>query len=330
MAAYVVRRLALVLPLLLIVSFVSFVAVDLMPGDYVTRLEVSPEFSTETIERFRSEFGLDRSVIARYGLWLRNLLMRGDFGTSFETSRPVFESLFLGGRLGRTVLISGTTILFMWLVAIPLGVFAAVHVGRMVDRVLAAAGFVILSVPGFLVGLVLMWFLVSVLHTGAHGLGVGGLVDGRFIGEPLTWAKVGSILWHLWPVWIVVGLSGAVGLMRVTRGAVLDELGKQYVVAARARGVGERSVLYRHAFKNAVNPLISILGMQLPRLVGGSLVASILFGLQTVEGAFWTAIQRQDTYVILGGLLFFGLFLTLGNLMADLLLAWADPRVRFD
>jgi peptide/nickel transport system permease protein len=330
MAAYALRRLLLVACLLLIVSFVSFLAVDLMPGDFVTRLEASPEFSTETIERFRASFGLDRPVLERYGLWLKNLITRGDFGTSFETSRPVFESLFLGGRLGRTMLVSGTTILFMWLVAIPLGVYAATRSGRLGDEALTIAGFVILSIPGFLIGLVLMWLLVGVWHTGAYGLGVGGLLDREFIGAPLSWAKVGNLLWHLWPVWLVVGLGGAVGLMRVARGSLLDELGKTYVAAARAKGMTERRVFYRHAFRNAVNPLISILGMQLPRLVGGSLIASIVFGLQTVEGAFWMAIKDQDTYVILGGLLFFGLFLAVGNLAADLLLAWSDPRVRFD
>jgi peptide/nickel transport system permease protein len=327
---YVVRRLLQALPLLLIVSFVSFLVVDLMPGDFVTRLEASPEFSAETIERFRSEFGLDRSVFTRYGLWLANLVMRGDFGRSFETSRPAFEALFLGGRLARSLLVSASTILFMWAVAVPLGVVAATHRGRLADHALTVGGFVILSVPGFLAGLMLLWLLAGVLRTGAHGLGVGGILDARFIGAPLSWAKAANVLWHLWPIWLVVGLSGAAGLMRVARGSLIDELGKPYVLAARAKGLGRRAVLYRHALRNAANPLISILGLQLPRIVGGSLVASVVFGLQTVEGAFWSAIERQDTYVILGGLLFFGAFLTLGNLVADILLAWSDPRVRLD
>lgn len=327
---YVVRRLLLMVPLLLVVSFVSFLVVDLMPGDYVTRLAANPEFTQETVDRFRSRFGLDRPVFVRYFRWLGNIVTRWDFGMSFETSLPAFEMLFLGNRLPRTLLISGTTIVFMWLVAIPLGVHAATHHRRPDDHALSVLSLLILSVPGFLIGLVLMWAMVGAFNVGELGLGVGGLLDRRFIGEPLSWAKLGNLLWHLWPIWMVVGLSGAAGLMRYARGSLLDELEKPYVRTARGKGLSERSVVYRHAFRNAINPLISILGMQLPRLVAGSLIASIVLGLPTVEGAFWTAIQRRDPYVVMGGLLFFGLFLMLGNLLADLLLAWSDPRVRFD
>jgi len=330
MIAYVVRRLLLAVPLLLAVSFVSFLVVDLMPGDYVTRLEANPLFSQATVDRFREEFGLDESVLPRYGKWLLGVVTRGDFGRSFETSLPVFRTLFLGDRLVRTMIISSTTILFMWLLAIPLGVHAARHQHRLGDHALSFLAFASLSIPGFVVGLILLWLLAGPLNVGRFGLGVGGLLDRRFLGAPISWAKLGNLLWHLWPIWLVIGLNGAAGLMRYTRGSLLDELGRPYVVTARGRGLSERAVVYRHALRNAVNPLISILGMQLPRLVAGSLIASTVFGLQTVEGAFWLAVLRQDPYVIMGGLLFFGLFLMLGNLLADLLLAWVDPRIRLE
>ena len=328
--SFILRRVLLMGPLLLLVSFASFLVVDMMPGDYVTRLEANPEFSQETVDRFRSQLGLDRPVLARYGHWLWNVVTRGDFGDSIETSLPVFETLFMGNRLTRTLLVSATTIAFMWLLAIPLGAYAATHQHRAGDHVVTVLGFVTLSIPGFVIGLVLMWAMVSLLNAGEFGLGVGGLLDQRFIGAPLSWAKLANILWHLWPIWLVVGLSGAAGLMRYARGSLLDELAKPYVQAARAKGLGRHAVVYRHALRNAINPLISILGMQLPRLVAGSLIASIVFGLHTVEGAFWLAVLRRDPYVIMGGLLFFGVFLMLGNLLADLLLALADPRVRMD
>jgi len=328
--AFIARRLLLTVPLLLVVTFVSFVAVDLMPGDYVTRLEARPDLSQETVERYREQFGLDRTVWVRYTLWLSNIVTRGDFGTSFQTSLPVFDTLFLGGRLGRTLLVSGTTLLFMWAVAVPLGVAVASRQHGWIDQAVAMGAFATLSIPGFVLGVVLLWLLAGPLHAGSIGLGVGGLMDRVYVGEPLSWGKLGNLLWHLWPIWIAAGLSGAAGLLRYARGSLLDELQQQYVLAARARGLSEHRVLYGHALRNALLPLISILGMQLPRLVGGSLIVSIVFGLQTVEGAFWLAIQRQDTYVILGGLLFFGGLLALGNLLADVLLAWADPRVHLE
>lgn len=330
MTTYIVRRVLLAIPLLLIVSFISFLVVDLMPGDYVTRLEANPIISQETIDRFRAEFGLDRSVLARYGRWITSIVTRWDFGRSFDTFLPAFDTLFLGNRLARTLLISSTTILFMWLLAVPLGVYAARHQRRFGDQALTVAGFASLSVPGFVIGLVLLWLLAGPLNVGAIGLGVGGLLDQEFAGARLSWAKVANLLWHLWPIWLVVGLSGAAGLMRYTRGSLLDEFDKPYVLTARAAGLSDRAVVYRHALRNAINPLISILGMQLPRLVAGSLIASKVLGLETVEGALWNAIVRRDPYVIMSGLLFFGAFLMLGNLFADLLLAWTDPRIRLD
>jgi len=330
MGAYVLRRVLLMLPLLLLISFVSFLVVDMLPGDYVTGLEANPDFSQETLDRLRAQLGLDEPPLVRYVHWLWRVVRYGDFGNSLETSLPVFQTLFMGNRLLRTIIISGTTILFMWLVALPLGIYMAMHQHRLSDHALTLVGLIVLSIPGFVIGLVILWAMVSVFDVGALGLGVGGLLDRRFIGAPLSWGKLANLLWHLWPIWLVVGLNGAAGLMRYARGSLLDELGKPYGRTARGKGLSERSVVCRHALRNAVNPLISILGMQLPRLVAGSLIVSVVFGLNTVEGAFWYAILKRDPFVVLGGLLFFGVFLMLGNLLADLMLAWSDPRIRLD
>jgi peptide/nickel transport system permease protein len=316
------------IPVLVLVSFLSFVLVQMMPGDYLTQMQMDPQITQETLQQMRARFGLDRPVLVQYGCWLRNIIMRGDFGISFETYLPVFETLFMGNRLAWTLILSSSTMVWMWLLAVTLGVYSATHHRRIGDRALSTLGFFALSIPSFLFGLVLLWALVGVLRVGEHGLGVGGLFDSCYIGQPWSWGKFVNLLWHLWPAWVVVGTNGMAGLMRYARGSLLDVLSLPYVRTARAKGLSERTVVYRHALRNAINPLISILGMSLPRLVTGSLVASIILNLPTVEGAFWTAITRQDQYVVLGGLLYFGLFLMIGNLLADVLLACVDPRIR--
>jgi peptide/nickel transport system permease protein len=330
MLGYVVRRILWMIPLLVVVSFVSFVLVHVMPGDYVTRLQMDPQITTETLDQMRARFGLDRPVLVQYGYWLRNILIRADFGMSFETYLPVFETLFMGNRLIWTLILSFSSMVWMWLFAVVLGVYSATHQYGMGDRALTTFGFVVLSIPSFLFALVLLWALVGLLRVGEHGLGVGGLFDSRFIGQPWSWGRFVNLLWHVWPAWLVIGTSGMAGLMRYVRGSLLDVLSQPYVRAARAKGLSERNVIYKHALRNALNPLVSILGMSLPRLVTGSLVASIVFNLPTVEHAFWTAITRQDQYVVVGGLLFFGTFLMAGNLLADVLLACLDPRIRYD
>jgi peptide/nickel transport system permease protein len=328
MIRHVAKRFLWMIPLLLSVTFVSFMLVQLMPGDAFTRLEMNPDLSAATLERFRAAYGLDRPLLVQYGHWLWGVVSRGDFGVSVESGLPAFDALFLDGRLGWTILVSSTTLLIVWMTALPVGVYAAARERRGVDRVANLVAVLGISVPGFLLGLVLLWLLVAVFRVGDHGLGVGGLFDNEFIGRPLSWAKVGSVLWHLWPVWIVIGVGSFAGWMRQVRGNLLDVLRQPFMLVLRAKGVGEHAAIWRHGLRHAANPLISMLGMTLPFLVSGSLLASVVFNLPTVERAFWSAIQAQDPYVVLAGLVFFTLFLALGNLFADVLLFLIDPRVR--
>lgn len=328
--SYVARRILYTIPLLIAVSLLSFVLVQHVPGDYYTRAQMNPLMSPETLERMRNQLGLDRPILVQYGCWLRNVITKGDFGISFYTLLPVYDTLFMGGRLFWTLIVSGSTMLLMWLVAIPLGIYAATHQYKPSDHIMTFFGFLGLSIPNFLFALFLLWLLTSVFSVGKLGLGVGGLFDHRFIGQPWSWAKFANLVWHLWPAWLVVGASGMPGLMRYMRGSLLDVLGLPYVRTARAKGLSERAVVYKHAVRNAINPLVSMLGMSLPGLVTGTLVTSVVLNLPTVEYAFWTAILRQDQYVIMGGLFFFSVFLLIGNLLADVLLTWVDPRIRYD
>jgi len=316
------------IPLLIIISLISFAILQLMPGDYLTRSRLNPDITQETFDEMAHRYGLDKPFIVQWWIWFTRIIRYGDFGTSFETRQPVFFTLFMGGRLFWTLIISASTMLLTWLISIPLGIYSATHQYKVSDHTLTFFGFLGLSIPNFFFALVVLWLLVAVFHVGPE-LGVGGLFSNKYIEAPWSWGKFLNLLWHLWPVWLVVGTSGMAGLMRYMRGSLLDTLRLPYVQTARAKGLSERVVIYKHAVRNAINPLVTMLGMSLPNLISGTLVTAIIFNLPTVERAYWQSLNAQDQYVTMGGLVFFSFFLLVGNLLADIMLAWVDPRIRY-
>jgi peptide/nickel transport system permease protein len=316
------------IPLLIIISLISFAILQLMPGDYLTRSRLNPDITQETFDEMAHRYGLDKPFIVQWWIWFTRIIRYGDFGTSFETRQPVFFTLFMGGRLFWTLIISASTMLLTWLISIPLGIYSATHQYKVSDHTLTFFGFLGLSIPNFFFALVVLWMLVAVFHVGPD-LGVGGLFSNKYIEAPWSWGKFLNLLWHLWPVWLVVGTSGMAGLMRYMRGSLLDTLGLPYVQTARAKGLSEHVVIYKHAVRNAINPLITMLGMSLPGLLSGTLVTAIIFNLPTVERAYWQSLNAQDQYVTMGGLVFFSFLLLVGNLLADIMLAWVDPRIRY-
>ncbi len=329
MLTYIIRRTLYMLPLLLIVSLIAFALIKIMPGDYLTTARMNPQITQETLQQQIERFGLDKPFIVQYGYWLVNVL-QGDFGTSFNTRMPVFTSLFLGQRLMWTILIATTTLILTWIFAVPIGIYSATHQYKPSDHAVTFFGFLGLSIPNFFFALVILWLLVVVFKVGNYGLGVGGLLDARFYGQPFSWAIFVNYIWHLWPIWVVIGTANMAGLIRLMRGNLLDTLSLPYVQTARSKGLKERVVIYKHAVRNAINPLITVLGLSLPGLVGGSIVTAIVLNIPTVGRAYYAALQQQDEPVIMGALLFFSLFLLIGNLLADFLLAWVDPRIRYD
>jgi peptide/nickel transport system permease protein len=330
MLTYIIRRTLYMLPLLLIVSLISFTLIKIMPGDFLTAARLNPQITEETLQAQIERFGLDRSFMVQYWFWLKNIVLHGDFGMSFDTKMPVYKTLFMGNRLQWTVFIALTTLILQYLFAIPIGIYSATHQYKPSDHIVTFLGFLGLSIPNFFFALVILWMLVVVFNVGAHGLTVSGVMDMHFYSEPWSWAKIVNILWHMWPVWLVIGTSGMAGLIRLMRGNLLDTLSLPYVQTARAKGLKERVVIYKHAVRNAINPLVTILGLSLPGLVSGSIVTAIILNLPTVGLSYYYALQRQDENVIMAGLLFFSLFLLIGNLVADFLLAWVDPRIRYD
>jgi peptide/nickel transport system permease protein len=331
MASYIARRLLLIIPTLFLVSFASFAIIALQEhfnGDFVSQLKLNPRVSPETIERYARNLGLDQPWYVRYGKWLEGIFIRGDFGYSFNGGAPVGDLIML--YLPITLLITVPTFFFVWLLALPIGIYSATHQYKLSDHSLTLLSFIGLSVPVFFSALVILYLLTELGYPA-----VGGIFSQPYIaGSPWPWAwsfgKFVDYLAHLWPAVLVIGAVGIAGLMRIMRGTLLDIFGSQYIQTARAKGLEERIVIYKHAVRNAINPMISIFGQSLPGFVAGSLLAAQVLNLPNLEVFYFQSLQPPDEYVLVTVLTFFALFLLAGNLIADIMLAWVDPRVRYD
>ncbi len=343
MLGYALRRLLYTIPLLLVISVIVFLITALEPGNFCTPLRLQDE---ALYQQCVKSTGIDQPLPLQYGLWLWGIVTRLDFGYSFQNQQPVLVQLFTAGDwnsgtpLFWTLVISFGTMILTWLLAVPLGIYAATHRGSWRDYIVNFMGFVGLSIPSFFLAIALLWLLVVVFQVGqqcwqlAQGgeticLGVSGLFDGNLVSAPWSWEKFLNLLWHLWPAMLVIGAANFAAIMRYMRSELLTVLSEPYIQTARAKGVSERWVIYRHALKNALNPMISMLGYWLPLMFEGTLVAAMILQLPTVERVYWTALRQGDQYVIMGGLLFFSTVLILGNLLSDLLLAWVNPKIRY-
>lgn len=315
------------IPLLLLISILTFITIQLPPGDFlttlITRYKISGiELAENEIERLKEMYGLDKPMYIQYFRWIRNMILYGDFGRSFEWNRPVSD--ILRERVPLTVLISISTVIFTWIVAIPIGIYSALRQYSMFDYVFTFLGFIGLSIPGFLLALILMWFLYS-----NFGFRLGGLFSPQFITAPWSIPKVIDLLKHIWFPIIIIGMSGTAGLIRTMRGNLLDELRKQYVIAARAKGLPERKLIFKYPVRIAVNPLISTIGWTLPGIFSGETLVSIVLNIQTVGPVLLKAVMAQDMFLA-GSIVMILSFLTvIGTLISDILLAWFDPRIRF-
>jgi peptide/nickel transport system permease protein len=322
MRTYVLRRVLQAVPLLIGISFLSFLLLHLAPGDFLNQMAANPAISAETIEAMRRRFGLDQPWYVQYALYLRNVLLRFDFGESFSRHQPVFTVLSDG--LVNTLILAGAAALVTWGLAIPLGVWAAVRQHSWVDRVLSFVVFVWLSVPEILSGLLL---LMLAARTGWFPIGGMRSLD---YDDLDALGKALDVAHHLVLPALVVGLIPLAGRMRQMRGNLLDVLRLDYVTTARAKGLDERVVIYKHALRNALNPMITLFGYTLGALVSGSFIAEIIFSWPGLGRLTLDAILTQDQYLVMGSVLMASVVLIAGNLVADLLLAVADPRISYD
>ncbi len=325
MLTFIMRRILLMIPTVIIVSVISFIVIQLPPGDFVTtyisRLESSGEIiDQEIIEAFKVRYGATQPLYVQYFKWMGNVL-RGDLGISWEWNQPV--STLILDRLPWSLLISFTALLFVYTVGIPIGVLSATHQYSIRDYFFTFIGFIGLAIPNFLFALVLLW--IYFISTGNAAL---GLFSPQFAIAPWSFAKLVDLLKHLLLPGIVIGTAGTAGLIRIMRANLLDELRKQYVITARAKGVKERTLLFKYPVRVAINPIVSTIGWTLPSLVNGELLVSLVLGLPTIAPIFLSSLLMQDMYLA-GSIVFILSMLTvIGTLISDILLAWIDPRIR--
>lgn len=325
MLAYLARRLLTMLLTLLVISALVFVIIQLPPGDYLTTLIAELQSQGEQVAQakidfLRQQYGLDRPMIEQYGIWLWGLL-HGDLGFSFEYNKPVAQ--VVGDRLLLTVLLNVATILFIYVVAFPIGVYSATRQYSWGDHGLTFLGLLGLATPNFLLALILM-YLANVLF----GTSIGTMMDPQFIDKPWSLAKVASVLEHLWVPVLVIGTSGTAGMIRRLRANLLDELQKQYVVTGRAKGLPAGRLLVKYPLRMAINPFVADIGSLLPSVVSGSVIVSAVMSLQTTGPMLLSALQSQDMYLAGSFLMFLALLTVVGMFLSDVLLAVLDPRIR--
>ncbi len=322
MRTYVLRRVLQVIPLLLGISLLTFMLLQLAPGDFLSTMAENPQISAETLDAMRHRFGLDRPWWVQYAMYLKNVFLHFDFGESFSRHEPVFHVLRQG--LANTLLLAVSAAVVTWGLAIPLGVWAGMRQYSAIDKGLSLVAFLWLSVPEVLSGLLL---LMMAARTGWFPIGGMRSLDYEdldLLGRALDVGR------HLVLPAFAVGLIPLASRMRQMRGNLLDVLRLDYVTTARAKGLSEHTVVFKHALRNALNPLITLFGFTLGSLVSGALVAEIIFAWPGLGRITLEALQTKDEYLVMGSVLMASMVLVLGNLIADLLLAVADPRIRYD
>jgi peptide/nickel transport system permease protein len=324
MIRYIARRLILLGPLLIGITFVSWAAIQLAPGsgDYFQSLVLQyPQISPATIAALRARFGMDQPPWIQYFRWLWNIVHL-DFGLSFAYQVPV--TWLIGTRALNTLLLSVTSLVAAWAIAIPLGIYSGVHQYSVTDGLLSAGAFVAISVPSFFSALLLLYAAFW-----SHLLPLQGLTSVNY--DSLSWAgKVLDVAWHLVLPTIALGVFSVGGLMRYMRNNLLDVLRAEYIKTARAKGVSERRVIFRHAVRNAINPLVTLFGFELGGLLSGAAFVENILGYPGLGRLVLEAVLKKDVFVVMGSLLMGSVLLILGNLAADVLLALVDPRIRYD
>jgi peptide/nickel transport system permease protein len=327
MLRYVLKRLVYMIPTLFGMSIIAFLIIQLPPGDYLTSMISRMTENGENVDpaqllRLREIYGFDDPVWIQYWKWISGILFHGDFGYSFEWNRPVADLIW--ERMGSTLAISIASLLFVWAVSLPIGIYSAVRRHSFGDHFFTFLGFIGLAIPNFILGLTLMYLTYKYL-----GQSVGGLYSPQFIGAPWSLAKGLDLLAHLWIPVIVIGTSGTAALIRVLRANLSDELNKPYVITAKAKGLPEARLVLKYPVRIALNPFVSSIGWVLPELISGVTITAIVLNLPTAGPLLLHALISQDMYLAGSFILLMGVLTLIGMLISDLLLALLDPRIRF-
>jgi peptide/nickel transport system permease protein len=327
MLAYLVRRLILAVLTVWAVSILAYVVIELPPGDYITsyiaQMSSSGSFvSAQEAEALRQQYGLDQPLYIQYLRWM-GMVLRGNFGMALEYGRPVAE--VIGDRLWLTMVVSVGAIILTWCLALPIGIYSAVRQYSVGDYIATFLGFIGLAVPSFMLALILMYFGFTLFNAN-----IGGLFSDEFAEAPWTLAKAWDLIKHLPLPALILGLAGTAQLIRIMRANLLDELGKPYVVTARARGLSEMHLILKYPVRVALNPFASTIGYLLPYVVSGSIIVSLVLSLPTVGPLLLKALVAQDMFLAGTIVLLLGVMTVIGTFISDLLLMWIDPRIRFE
>jgi peptide/nickel transport system permease protein len=322
---YLVKRIGYGLLTIWAVSVLSFVIIQLPPGDYVTSYIAALEaqgglVAEDEIASLRALYGLNEPVYVQYGKWVGQIL-QGNLGTSFQYRVPVTD--IIGERLLLTILLALGSVLFVWLTAIPIGIYSAVRQYSLQDYLATFIGFMGLAIPDFLLALVMMYFAWDI-----WGFSIGGLFSPEYVTAPWSWGRITDLMQHMVIPVIVLGTSGTASLIRITRANLLDELRKPYVVTARAKGMSEWQLILKYPVRLAFNPIISMTAYILPFLVSGSIIVSVVLNLPTLGPVLLRSLLSQDMFLAGSIILMIGVMTVIGTLLSDILLGLVDPRVR--
>ncbi|MCO5072387.1 MAG: ABC transporter permease [Rhizobiaceae bacterium] len=325
MLRYIIWRIAAMVPTLVLISMLVFTIIELPPGDYfesyAAELRAQGENADmDRLNQLRAEYGFDKPAYIRYFYWVGGML-HGDFGYSFEYELPVSD--VVGDRLWLTILVSFVTIVFTWLIAFPIGMYSATHQYSWGDYGLTFLGLIGIAIPNFMLALILMYFANI-----WFGVSIGHLMDQQYADQPMSWDKAKSIMDHLWIPVIIIGTAGTAGMIRRLRANLLDELQKQYVVTARAKGLHPFRTLVKYPMRMALNFFVSDIGSILPAIISGAEITAIVLSLETTGPMLIKALQSQDMYLAGSFLMFLAFLTVIGVLISDLALALLDPRIR--
>jgi len=328
MFSYILGRFAVMIPTLFVISVVTFIIIQLPPGDYLTTYaaqlrEQGDEVDEVLMASLKQRDGLGQPQHIQYIKWISGILLRGDWGESMLFQKPVGDLIW--DRLGLTFILSFTTLLFGWLVSIPLGVYSATHQYSVIDYVVTALNFIGKGLPEFMLALVIMW-----LVTRYSDMSVGGLFSPEYMDAPWTIERLLDLLAHVWIPIVILAVGSTANGIRITRANLLDELNKPYVETARAKGVKETKLIWKYPTRVALNPFFSTVGWSLADLISGTTIVAIVLSLQTTGPMLFTALINQDMFLAGSFIMMLSVLTVIGTLLSDLLLAWVDPRIRLE
>jgi peptide/nickel transport system permease protein len=334
MIRFLLRRFVTMAVTLLIISALVFFIIKLPPGDFLSNQIAELRAQGESASIAKAEFlimqyGLDKPAWQQYLVWVGVMpgpngfsgLLQGDWGWSFEYDKPVVD--VIGDALWLTLLVNLAVVIFIHVISIPIAIYSATRQYSIGDYLATFIGYIGLATPSFLLALILLYYMNR-----WFGVSIGGLYDAQYAGEPWTWAKTQSLLSHLLVPTVVIGLGGTAAMIRRMRANLLDELGKQYYVTAKAKGLGPTKALLKYPFRMSLNPFIADIGNLLPHLVSGSVLVSLVLSLPTVGPILLSALKSQDQFLAGFILMFVAVLTVVGMLISDLLLAGLDPRIR--